>query len=395
VPFTLALLSLVRHRARTLLAVLGVGVAAAMLLNMVMLSTGMGVSFSELLDTSGFSIRVTPQGTLPFDTEATIRDAEAVAARIGGIGGVRVVSPVLGAALHVPQDTGAVSAFALGVDPQLQGDYELIGGRGPDEYGDVVASEAFLRATGMRAGDAFEASAGYDPQLRQFSGSERLTITGVGRFRYLGGDQRAVALRLETLQAITGQGNADRVSLFMVGVDPDASADSVAAVIDDVVPRVSAISTARAVELAEQRLSYFRQLAFILGAVSLIVGFLLVATLVSVSVNERLGEIAIMRAIGIRRGSILIQIVLESLALSLAGAILGLALGLMTARYLESILGDFPGLPAAIRFFVFQPSSALFALALMVVSGLLAGMLPAWRAADLPVAETLREEVVA
>src|SRR5690606_23027599 len=164
---------------------------------------------------------------------------------------------VLGAALHVPQDTGAVSAFALGVDPQLQGDYELIGGRGPDEYGDVVASEAFLRATGMRAGDAFEASAGYDPQLRQFSGSERL--------------------------AITGQGNADRVSLFMVGVDPDASADSVAAVIDNVVPRVSAISTARAVELAEQRLSYFRQLAFILGAVSLIVGFLLVATLVSVS----------------------------------------------------------------------------------------------------------------
>ena len=50
----------------------------------------------------------------------------------------------------------------------------------------------------------------------------------------------------------------------------------------------------------DERLSYFRQLAFILGAVSLVVGFLLVTTLVTVSVNERLGEIAVMRAIGVR-----------------------------------------------------------------------------------------------
>ena len=47
-----------------------------------------------------------------------------------------------------------------------------------------------------------------------------------------------------------------------------------------------------AVAEAENRLSYFRQLAFILGAVSLVVGFLLVTTLVTVSVNERAGEIA-------------------------------------------------------------------------------------------------------
>ena len=71
---------------------------------------------------------------------------------------------------------------------------------------------------------------------------------------------------------------------------------------------------------AEHRLSYFRQLAFILGAVSLIVGFLLVTTIVTVSVNERIGEIAVMRAIGVSRVHIVQQIVIEGIALSLDGA---------------------------------------------------------------------------
>ena len=105
------------------------------------------------------------------------------------------------------------------------------------------------------------------------------------------------------------------------------------------------ISTAEALKQVDQRLSYFRQLAVILGAVSLVVGFLLVTTLVTVSVNERIGEIAVMRAIGVRRWRVVAQILLESSALMLVGAPLGLVLGLVTARWLNSILARFPGLP--------------------------------------------------
>src|SRR5262249_17309071 len=74
--FQLAALSLRRHASRTLLAVLGVTVSAAMLLDMVMLATGMRQSFATLLGRNGFTIRVSPRGTLPFDTEATIRQAQ-------------------------------------------------------------------------------------------------------------------------------------------------------------------------------------------------------------------------------------------------------------------------------------------------------------------------------
>jgi len=161
------------------------------------------------------------------------------------------------------------------------------------------------------------------------------------------------------------------------------------------VPGVSAISTETALAQVEERLGYFRQLAFILGAISLVVGFLLVTTLVTVSVNERVGEIAVMRALGVSRIHVVHQIVLEGIAISAAGAALGLGLGLVTARFLNAILSDFPGLPADFDFFLFQPGSALKALALLAAAGVFAGAYPSWRAASLPIATTLRQEAVA
>jgi putative ABC transport system permease protein len=112
-------------------------------------------------------------------------------------------------------------------------------------------------------------------------------------------------------------------------------------------------------------------------------------------VNERLGEIAVMRAIGVRRVHIVQQIVLEGVTLSLVGAVAGLGLGLVTAHFLNAILSDFPGLPATFHFFLFQPSAAARSLGLLVIAGILAGVYPAWRAASLPIAGTLRREAIA
>jgi len=180
-----------------------------------------------------------------------------------------------------------------------------------------------------------------------------------------------------------------------VRVRNGADAEQVRAWIEKQLPNVTAISIATAIAQVDERLSYFRQLALILGAVSLFVGFLLVTTLVTVSVNERAGEIAVMRAIGVSRSHVVEQIVLEGVAISFAGAVLGLALGLVTARYLNTILSAFPGLPMAIDFFLFQPRAAWSALGLLIVSGIGAGIYPAWRAASLPIAESLRREATA
>jgi putative ABC transport system permease protein len=390
----LAQASLIRHRGRTILAVLGVAVAAAMLLDMVMLATGMRESFRELLLSRGFEIRLAPKGTLPFDTDATIPGVSAIIATLRTNPDIREISPVLGASIHIVAGNRDVSGSVLGIDPRVQGDYELLSGQNVAAPNFIVANDHLLSQLGAHVGDTLSVAIGYDPQTRTYSGQRKLIVTGRVKFIYGANDQSSAAVRRETLEAMGGQ-NRDRASLFMIRVRKGADAEHVRDWIEKQLPNITAISIATAIRQVDERLSYFRQLALILGAVSLFVGFLLVTTLVTVSVNERAGEIAVMRAIGVSRSHVVEQIVIEGVAISLAGAVLGLALGLVTARYLNTILSAFPGLPMAIDFFLFQPRAAWSALGLLIASGIGAGVYPAWRAASLPIAESLRREAIA
>ena len=97
--------SLARQPIRTGLSLAGIAVAAAMLLDMVMLSGGIDKSFSDLLLRRGFQMRLTPKGTLPFDTEASMAGASEIVAALRR-------DPAVAAA-------GAVLAFTL-VEPHVK-----------------------------------------------------------------------------------------------------------------------------------------------------------------------------------------------------------------------------------------------------------------------------------
>ena len=374
---------------------LGVAVAAAMLLDMVMMSTGMRESFRTLLLSRGFQLRLAPRGTLPFDTDATIENTSGIITFLRTNPELTTISPVLGGTIHLPRAGKVITSAALGVDPRVQGDYELLAGRDPVTPNAIVANEDFFRATGAHIGDTLAISTGYDTQTRDFSGSRRMVLTGRVRFLYGAANQLATAMQLATLQELGGPSRKDDTSLFMIRVRDGANVEQMRGWIESKLSQVSVISTETALAQVDQRLRYFRQLAVILGSVSLFVGFLLVTTLVTVSVNERIGEIAVMRAIGISRAHVVQQIVLEGVAISIVGAFAGLLLGLATGRYLNGILSSFPGLPEAIDFFLFQPKSAWTALGLLALSGIAAGVYPSFRAASLPIATTLRQEAIA
>jgi putative ABC transport system permease protein len=157
-------------------------------------------------------------------------------------------------------------------------------------------------------------------------------------------------------------------------------------------PRLEVNSVADLVAHFRQRLVYFRQLSYILGSMSLIVTVLLIATLLTITVNERLGEIATLRAIGLSRATIIRQVFAEGTVLILLGATLGILLGLVTARYLDAILTSFPGLPATFSFFVPRADTLSRAGLVLVLTGAVAGLYPAWLAARAPIAATLRAE---
>jgi putative ABC transport system permease protein len=401
----LAFATLRRTPGRTVLAILGIAVAAALLLDMVMLSTGMRESFRSLLLTRGYQLRVAPKGTLPFDSDATISGASAIVAALRANPAIVAVSPTLGSTLSLP-GSRIPSTFTLGLEPDVQGDYQLETGRdlpppaarasASDSIVPAVVNAIFLTRTGRAIGDTFTVASGIDAQLRTSARARVVQLVGQGRFIYVPAETPVMAVPLTALRGLLGTAYADRMSLAMAEVTPgdSASVEQARAWIARTQPRVTAISTETAIRQVEERLSYFRQLAFVLGAISLAIGFLLVATLVTMSVNERRGEIAVLRAIGTQRGGVLRQVLLEGLMLSGAGIAGGLLLGLVTAQWLNGILRDFPGLPASFDFFVWSADAAWRALALLLVSGTLAGLLPAWRAASTSIARALREDAI-
>ena len=394
-PFRLALLGLLRHRARTLLAAFGIAVSAALLLDMVMLATGMRENFQGFLLLRGYQLRVAPKGTLPFDSEATIDSATALVRAITNVSGVSAVSPVLGAQSQTTAHDSSITAFTLGIDPTVQGDYELVGGSDLIDSTAVVVNDRWLALTRHAIGDSVTLTVGYDPQLRTVLGERKFVVRGIARFFYTATTQPTIAMRLPVLQAMGGSARRDRASLLMVKVAEGVDAELARSAIQKITARVSVISLEGATAQVEQRLAYFRQLALVLGSISLAVGILLVTTLITIGVNERAGEIAVMRAIGVAKRNVVLQVVAEGLALSAVGATAGLLIGLVTAQWLERILSDFPGMPSTFRFFVFQPYDAGIALSMLAAAGVLAGIYPAWRASSLPIAGTLRREAVA
>jgi ABC-type lipoprotein release transport system permease subunit len=103
-------------------------------------------------------------------------------------------------------------------------------------------------------------------------------------------------------------------------------------------------------------------------------------------------EFAPLRAIGIQRRTVAVQTMVEGVAITVAGTILGTGLGTATARYLDSILRSFPGLPASVSFFVPRPWGLALAASVLLLSGMVAGIYPALLASRAPIAATLRDE---
>lgn len=385
---------LARHPIRSGLALAGIAVTTAMLLNMVLLAGGIERSFERMLLGRGYQLRISPKGTLPFDTEATIPGATEVIRIIRSDTAVAEVSPVLGASIYARAGDSLVTLFGYGVDPGAQALYQLEEGGDltPGDSAGLIISTPVARMLGIGIGDTVRLLGRLDPQMASAAVERRLVVRGQVRWLYDYRGQPSVGATLPVMQELAGFRLEDRVSAIAVRAREHAEAEPLTRRLRARMPMLEVNSVADLVAHFRQRLVYFRQLSYILGSISLIVTVLLVATLMTITVNERLGEIATLRAIGVARGTIVRAVMLEGAVLTLLGGGLGTVVGALTAHYLDQILTSFPGLPAAISFFVPYPASLAVAGTVLVITGILAGAYPALLAARAPIAATLRTE---
>jgi putative ABC transport system permease protein len=120
-----------------------------------------------------------------------------------------------------------------------------------------------------------------------------------------------------------------------------------------------------------------------LSGVGLLVGGVGVVAIMMISVTERTREIGVRKALGATRGTILWQFLVEAATLTSIGAAIGLALGGLLAMVIKN---NTP-IPASV------PTSAILtALAASALTGIVFGMAPAARAANLDPVEALRHE---
>jgi putative ABC transport system permease protein len=383
-----------RHPVRTLLALLGLAVTSAMLLDMVLLSGGLERSFEQLLLTRGYQVRISPRGTLPFDTEASIGGADSLVKSLRLEPGVEAVAPVLGGSVHVRRGDSLVTLVGYGVDPASQGMYEVErgGDLAPGDLSGLLVSDAAARVAGLDLGDSVELLGALDPQMTRAGIRRTLVVRGVVRWLYDHEGQASIGTVLPVMQSLRGAAGVDRVSFIALRVADSASVQGVTVRLRERWPLLEVNSAGDLVAHFRERMVYFHQLALILGSISLVVTLLLVSTLLTITVNERLGEIATLRAIGVSRGHVVRDVMLEGVVLTAVGGALGVVLGLGTARYLDAILTSFPGLPASISFFVPRARGLITAGLVLLASGTLAGAYPAWLAASAPIAATLRTE---
>ena len=386
--------SLLRQPLRTALSLAGIAVAAAMLLDMVMLSGGIDKSFTELLLGRGFQMRLTPKGTLPFDTEATMAGASGIVAALRRDPAVAAAGAVLGTSLYGVRDDSTVTLFGYGIEPEAQSLYQVTSGRDlvPGDTSGVVLSEPAARLLRATVGDTVTLVGRLDPQVVTAAVGRRLIVRGMVRWLYDYRGQPSVGTVLPVMQRLARRNAEDRASIILVKAREDGQVPELAESLRARFPQVEVNSVADLAAHFRERLVYFRQLSYILGSMSLIVAVLLIATLLTITVNERLGEIATLRAIGVSRGTVVGQVLAEGTALTVVGATLGILLGLVTAEYLDAILTSFPGLPAAFSFFVPRAGTLGFAAVVLFVTGSLAGLYPAWLASRTPIAATLRAE---
>ncbi|MHC4989808.1 MAG: ABC transporter permease [Planctomycetota bacterium] len=123
-------------------------------------------------------------------------------------------------------------------------------------------------------------------------------------------------------------------------------------------------------------------IGMIITGISLFVGGIGVMNIMFVSVTERTREIGVRKAIGARRRAILSQFLFESSAICLLGGLLGLSAAFGVTQIIDRLL-----MPASVSLPI-----VVVALSVSIGTGVLAGLLPAYRASRLDPIEALRYE---
>ena len=390
----LALRSLVAHRLRSFLTLLGIGVGIAAVI--LLTSIGEGLHQFVLKEFTQFGtniIKITPGRLgarggppgLPSTTrQLTPEDAAAVARlpRVTGMTAVVFGNSEVEAAGRVRRTT--IYGVGAGMD-KLFSMRVAIGRFLPDE---PSGARAFVVLGAKLKQELFGNANALGEWLR--IGGERYRIIGVmaekGQFLGVDLDDTAYIPTTRALALYNREGLMEINATYGETTPAAAVAADIRALLaarhgqDDVTLTTQEDMLARLSNI----LGILTAAVGALGGISLAVGGVGIVTIMTIAVAERTNEIGLLVALGARRATVLGLFLGEAVALAAIGGVLGLVVGAGLAQLVGLLV---PALPVHTPWHFVAVSEAL-----AVVIGLLAGVLPARRAARLDPVEALRAE---
>ncbi len=222
-----------------------------------------------------------------------------------------------------------------------------------------------------------------------------MTITGTVQFGSLDslGAATLAVFDLKTAQELVGkQGVFDQIA---VASEPGVLAEELVGDIEEIVPATLEVETGSAqaasdAEDSEEAIDDVRTFLLAFAGIALFVGAFVIFNTLSMTIAQRIRELATLRTLGASRMQILGSLLLEGLVIGLIASIGGVLLGIALAKGLTSLFDALGlGLPDAGT--VFKPRTAIVGVVLGVVVTILATIAPALRATRVPPIAAVRE----
>ncbi len=392
---TLALRSLVAHRMRSFLTLLGiaVGIAAVFLLT----SIGEGIHQFVLAEFTQFGTNVIeitpgkkgarggPPGLPSTSRPLTLADARA----LERVPFITAVTPMVSGNSEVEGSGRVRRALVMGVGPSMQEVFTLRVRSGrflPPDDSDQPRAFAVLGAK-LKA-ELFDNASALGERIR--IGGERFRVVGVmeekGQVLGIDLDDSVYIPAGRALALYNREGLMEINVAYREGVPADVASAQVARLLEARHGRVDFSLTTQQdmLDTLSNILGILTAAVGALGGISLLVGAVGIVTIMTIAVTERTAEIGLLVALGARRSTILALFLGEAVALATVGGLLGLLIGSGLAQLVGLLV---PALPVHTPWH-FVAVAELSA----VVIGLLAGVLPARKATTLDPVDALRTE---
>ncbi|MBQ4162904.1 MAG: ABC transporter permease [Parabacteroides sp.] len=212
---------------------------------------------------------------------------------------------------------------------------------------------------------------------------------------------QSIMTPFKTLQQTSNQG--DKFWFLCATADNNYPCDKMVEDIKDVLrsqneisptdeQAISSITIAKQFETFELLFTGINALVWLVGIGTLLAGVIGVSNIMMVTVRERTREIGVRRAIGAKPFDIISQIMSESLLLTSIAGLLGLSAGVFLLDIVNKALMNGNSEDIFFSDVGIHIGTAVTATFILLISGLLAGLIPSWRAMQIKAIDAIREE---